>query len=257
MKVVILAGGYGTRLSEETQLKPKPMVEIGGMPMLWHIMKIYSHYGYNDFIICLGYKGSYIKEWFNNYYLRHSDMTIDLANNSVEFHKNHGEKWKVTLVDTGDGTMTGGRIKRIQNYIGNNPFMLAYGDGVADVPIDKMVKFHQSHNAEMTMLTVIPDGRFGTVILGKNDKIISFSEKTDNKNRVNGGFFVLEPSVFDYIEGDKTIFEKYPLETLSKEGNIKAFKHDGFWMPMDKVSDKVKLEEMWNKNKAPWKIWKK
>ncbi|MDQ3017019.1 MAG: glucose-1-phosphate cytidylyltransferase [Bacteroidota bacterium] len=257
MKVVILAGGYGTRLSEETHVKPKTMVEIGDMPILWHIMKIYSHYGYNEFIICLGYKGNYIKEWFNNYYLHHSDMTIDLEKNKIEFHKSNGEKWKVTLVDTGDGTMTGGRLKRIKEYIGNNPFMMTYGDGVCDIRVDKLVEYHKSHKADATMTTVIPEGRFGTVVINRKNGITAFSEKTDNKNRVNGGFFVFEPVIFDYIEGDHTILEREPLETFAREGNINAYTHDGFWMPMDKLSDKIQLETMWKENRAPWKVWDK
>ncbi len=256
MKVVILAGGYGTRLSEETNVKPKPMIEIGGMPILWHIMKIYSHYKYNDFIVCLGYKGSYIREWFNDYYLHHSDVTFDLKNNVIDYHNNRSENWKVTLVDTGDGTMTGGRMKRVQKYIGNNPFMMTYGDGVGNIRIDKLVNFHNSHRAAATITAVNPEGRFGAVKINKNSKVTAFSEKKDNEKKVNGGFFVFEPEVFDYIlEGDKTTFEKYPLETLANEGNVKAYNHDDFWMPMDKLSDKVKLDEMWQKNKAPWKVW--
>ena len=256
MKAVILAGGLGTRLSEETQVKPKPMIEIGGMPILWHIMKIYSHYGYNEFIICLGYKGSYIREWFNNYYLHHSDMTMDLKKNNITFHKNRSEPWKVTLVDTGDGTMTGGRLKRVREHIGNKAFMMTYGDGVCDIRIDKLVEYHKSHTADVTMTTVIPEGRFGTVVTNKKNGITAFSEKTDNKNRVNGGFFVFEPNLFEYIKDDTTILEREPLETFAREGNINAYTHDGFWMPMDKLSDKIKLDELWRQGKAPWKFWK-
>lgn len=257
MKVVILAGGLGTRLHEETVIKPKPMVEIGGKPILWHIMKIYSHYGFNEFIICLGYKGHYIKEWFNNYFLHSNDVTFDLANNSVEFKQNRAEKWKVHLVDTGDSTMTGGRIKRIQEHVGNETFMLTYGDGVADIDIPELIKFHKDHKAVATLTAIVPEGRFGSINIDEDSKHVhSFSEKTDNKNKVSGGFFVLEPAVFDYLlEGDATIFEKAPLETLAKSGKLKAYLHESFWKAMDTLSDKNKLEAMWQTGKAPWKIW--
>lgn len=256
MKVVILAGGFGTRISEETKIKPKPMVEIGDMPILWHIMKIYSHYGYNDFVICLGYKGNYIKEWFSDYFLQHSDVTFDLEHNTIKYHNVRGEKWKVTLVDTGAGTMTGGRIKRISDYIGKEPFLMTYGDGVSDVDITKLVAFHKKNMGLATITSVFPEGRFGTLFVDDNSTITAFSEKTDNKNKVNGGFFVLEPEVFDHIEGDETIFEKGPLEKLAQMGKLKAYQHNGFWKPMDTLHDKSKLEEMWNKGDAPWKVWK-
>jgi glucose-1-phosphate cytidylyltransferase len=255
MKVVILAGGLGTRLNEETNLKPKPMVEIGGKPILWHIMKGYSHHGFNEFVLCLGYKGHYIKDWFNNHVLHNSDFTINAEDNTVTFHKNRGEKWKVTLVDTGDLTMTGGRVKRIQEYVGNETFMLTYGDGVSDVNIKELVDFHKKHKAIGTVTAVIPEGRFGTISIAEDDTVTAFSEKTDNKNRINGGFFVLEPSIFDYIEGDDTIFEKGPLEKLASENQLKAFHHDGFWKPMDTLNDKNKLEEIWQKGSAPWEKW--
>ncbi|MDB5259225.1 MAG: glucose-phosphate cytidylyltransferase [Candidatus Taylorbacteria bacterium] len=257
MKVVILAGGLGTRLSEETHIKPKPMVEIGGKPILWHIMKIYSHYGYNEFIICLGYKGYHIKEWFNNYYLHNSDVTFDLEHNSVQYKKNRAEKWNVTLVDTGDNTLTGGRIKRIQEYVGDEAFMLTYGDGVANIDIPDLIKFHQSSKSVATITAVTPEGRFGLMSVADGSNFVqSFSEKTDNNNRVNGGFFVFEPEIFEYIQdGDATIFEKGPLENLAKDGKLKAYVHDGFWKPMDSLNDRNKLEAMWAEKKAPWKIW--
>lgn len=257
MKVVILAGGLGTRLNEETSVKPKPMVEIGGKPILWHVMKIYSHYGFNEFVICLGYKGYYIKEWFSNYYLHNSDVTLDLENNSMDFHKNRCENWKVTLVDTGDDTMTGGRIKRIQDYIGDETFMLTYGDGLSNVDIKKLVDFHKKNKKIATVTAVVPEGKFGVLSIGDDASVDSFSEKTDNKSRVNGGFFVLEPEVFKYLKNDETIFEKAPLEKLAEENQLKAFFHDGFWKPMDTLNDKNKLEEMWNKGNAPWRLWGK
>lgn len=254
MKVVLLAGGLGTRLNEETHIKPKPMVEIGGKPILWHIMKIYSHYGYNDFIICLGYKSHYVKEWFSDYFLHNSDFTLDLNNNAITYHKTADEKWKITFVDTGNLTMTGGRVKRIKDYVGDKTFMMTYGDGVADIDIKKLVDFHKKHKKLATITSVFPEGRFGTIFIDDNSSVTSFSEKTDNKNRVNGGFFVLEPEVFNYLDGDDTIFEKSPLENLAKENQLKAFHHDGFWKPMDTLNDKNKLEDMWQKN-APWKVW--
>jgi glucose-1-phosphate cytidylyltransferase len=255
MKVVILAGGLGTRLNEETQVKPKPMVEIGGKPILWHIMKIYSAHGYNDFILCLGYKSNYIKEWFNDHFLHNSDFTIDLENNTIKYHRNGGEKWKVTLVDTGHLTMTGGRIKRIKDYTNGEPFMMTYGDGVADIDIKKLVDFHKKNKRIATITSVFPEGRFGSIFSDENALVTSFSEKTDNKNRVNGGFFVFQPEIFNYLEGDHTVFEKTPLEKLAKDGQLQAFHHDGFWKPMDTLNDKNKLEDMWT-NGAPWKIWK-
>ncbi len=255
MKVVILAGGLGTRISEETTVKPKPMVEIGGKPILWHIMKIYSHYGFNEFIICLGYKGYYIKEWFSNYCVHNNDMTFDLKTNTVKFHRNHNEEWKVTLVDTGAETMTGGRLKRISKYIGNETFLATYGDGVGDIDIKALVKYHKKSKKLATLTAVIPEGRFGVLEINDENEVLSFSEKTDNQSRINGGFFVLEPEVFKYIDGDPTIFEKKPLETLAKDHQLSAFEHDGFWKPMDSLSDKNKLETMWQSGEAPWKIW--
>ena len=258
MKVVILAGGLGTRLSEETDLKPKPMVEIGGYPILWHIIKIYSHYGFNDFIICLGYKGYMIKEYFANYFLHNSDVSIDLAKNKIEVINRHNESWKITLIDTGFNTMTGGRIKRIQSYIGNETFMLTYGDGVADVNIDKLVRFHKKHGKHATVTAVQPSGKFGALMIGKDDVVESFMEKpAGDGSWVNGGFFVLEPQIFDYIKGDETYWEREPLENLAKENQLVAYKHSGFWKPMDTLRDKRELEEIWNKGAAPWKIWGK
>jgi glucose-1-phosphate cytidylyltransferase len=258
MKVVILAGGLGTRISEESQVKPKPMVEIGGKPILWHIMKIYSYYGFNEFVICLGYKGYYIKEWFNNHFLHNSDLTLDLGKNSIKLHKSRAEKWKVTLIDTGENTMTGGRLKRVQPYVGKNTFMMTYGDGVSDINIKELVKFHKKHKGIATVTTVTPEGRFGVVNVDEKNHVTSFSEKTDNKNKISGGFFVLEPEIFDYItEGDSTVFEKGPMETLSNQLKLKSFSHDGFWKPMDTLSDKIKLESMWQTGDAPWKVWDK
>lgn len=255
MKVVILAGGLGTRISEETHIRPKPMVEIGGMPILWHIMKIYSKQGFNEFIICIGYKGNYIKEWFNNYYLNHSDVTFDFGKNSINYEKSRGENWKVTLVDTGDLTMTGGRLKRVQEYIGNETFMMTYGDGVGNIDINALVNQHKESSAIVTVTTVIPEGRFGVVKIDDNKIVTSFSEKTDT-NQVSGGFFVLEPKIFDYLtDGDATVFEKEPMEKVTKEGGLRAFPHLDFWKPMDTLSDKIKLEAMWQSGKAPWKIW--
>ncbi|MFA4880069.1 MAG: glucose-1-phosphate cytidylyltransferase [Candidatus Doudnabacteria bacterium] len=256
MKVVILAGGLGTRLSEETVIKPKPMIEIGGKPILWHIMKIYSSYGFNDFIICLGYKGDCIKEWFNDYYLHHSDITFDLKNNQVKFHNNQTEGWKVTLIDTGDNTMTGGRFKRIKKYIGKQTFMATYGDGVANIDIKKLLTFHKKHGKIATLTAVIPEGRFGVLNINHRARITCFSEKTDNQSYINGGFFVLEPAVFNYIQGDETIFEKEPLENLAKSGNLYAYYHNGFWKAMDTLNDKNKLETLWQTGNAMWKIWK-
>jgi glucose-1-phosphate cytidylyltransferase len=256
MKTVILAGGLGTRLSEETVLKPKPMVEIGGMPILWHIMKIYSAYGYNDFIVCLGYKGYVIKEYFTNYFLHQSDVTIDLKNNTTTVHNNHAEPWTISLVDTGIDTMTGGRIKRIQSYIGNEPFMLTYGDGVSNVDINKLVEFHIINNKYCTVTAVQPSGRFGALNFEDNGLISSFEEKPRGDGAwINGGFFVCEPQVFDYVDGDSTIWERKPMESLTKDRQMTAFKHTGFWRPMDTLRDKIELEEAWVQNKAKWKIW--
>lgn len=255
MKVVILAGGFGTRLSEETRSIPKPMVEIGGKPMLWHIMKIYSHYGFNDFIICLGYKGYVIKDYFSNYFKHNSDLTINLRTNEMEIHGNRSEPWKVTLVDTGLHTQTGGRIKRVANYIGNETFMATYGDGVGNIDVKELVNFHKKHGKIATLTGVHPEGRFGALSLD-DDKVVSFGEKKDNVDAwINGGFFVLNPDVMDYIKGDEMPFEKYPLEQLSKENQLIVYKHKGFWKPMDKLSDKMKLEKMWSSGNAPWKVW--
>lgn len=257
MKAVILAGGFGTRLSEETAVRPKPMVEIGEKPILWHIMKIYSNYGIKDFIICCGYKGSMIKEYFSNYFLKESDVTFDLKNNSMEVHHNSVEPWKVTLVDTGDKTMTGGRLKRVKEHISDETFCMTYGDGVSNVDIAKLIKFHKSQNTYATLMAVQPPGRFGTFKMGNEQKkISSFKEKPDGDGAwVNGGFFVLEPQVLDYIEGDNTVWEKEPLENLANDDLLAAYKHHGFWQPMDTLRDKMVIEELWNSGKAPWKIW--
>jgi len=257
MKVVILAGGFGTRLSEETHLKPKPMIEIGGKPILWHIMKIYSAYGFNEFIICLGYKGYMIKEFFANYFLYMADVTIDLGNNSIEVHNAKAEAWKVTLVDTGLYTQTGGRIKRIKPYVGNETFMLTYGDGVANINIKELLEFHKSHGRYATITAVQPPGRFGGLVLNGGDEVLSFREKPKGDGAwINGGFFVLEPEIFDYIKGDEVPWEREPLETLAKEGQLMAYKHRGFWQCMDTLRDKNYLENLWNSGKAPWKVWK-
>ncbi len=255
MKVVILAGGFGTRLSEETDIKPKPMVEIGGKPILWHIMKIYSYYGFNDFIICLGYKGYMIKEYFANYFLHMSDVTIDLQKNKLEIHNVRAEPWRITLVDTGLNTMTGGRIKRIQQYVGNETFMLTYGDGVGNIDIKKLVDFHKSHGKLATVTAVQPLGRFGALTI-EGDRVFSFKEKPKGDGSwINGGFFVLEPGIFKYIQGDETIWEKEPLENLSKEGQLMAYKHTGFWKAMDTLRDKRELETLWQSGNPPWKVW--
>jgi len=256
MKVVILAGGLGTRLSEETVLKPKPMVEIGGMPILWHIMKIYSSHGFNDFVICLGYKGYVVKEYFANYFLHRSDVTIDLKKNAIEIHESEAEPWKITLVNTGDNSMTGGRIKRIQPHIGKEPFLLTYGDGVSDVNISKLVEFHKLHGKHCTVTAVQPSGRFGALDIVENEKVQSFLEKPKGDGSwINGGFFVCQPEVFNYIKGDSMIFEKEPMESIAAEGHMKAFNHSGFWRPMDTLRDKHELEEAWENNEAKWKIW--
>jgi glucose-1-phosphate cytidylyltransferase len=256
MKVVLLAGGLGTRLSEETSLRPKPMVEIGGMPILWHIMKIYSSHGYNDFVICLGYKGYLIKEYFANYFLHKSDVTIDLKNNSVKVDDSKAEPWTITLVDTGNESMTGGRIKRIQKYIGNEPFLLTYGDGVSNVDITELVKYHKTNGKLCTVTAVQPSGRFGALNLADNDQVDSFMEKPKGDGSwINGGFFVCEPAVFDYINGDSTVFEKEPMENIAAQGEMIAFKHNGFWKPMDTLRDKQELESDWQSNEAKWKVW--
>ncbi len=255
MKVVILAGGFGTRISEETVLKPKPLIEIGGMPLLWHIMKTYSSHGINDFIICCGYKGYLIKEYFANYALHMSDVTIDIQKNETVVHKNLGEPWKVTLVDTGMETMTGGRLKRVKQYLSNETFCFTYGDGLSDVNIAKLIDFHKNNKTIATITAIQPPGRFGTLDISGN-KIIRFKEKpAGDGNWVNGGFFVLDPKIFDYIEGDSTVWERTPLEKLAKENQLSAYKHSGFWQPLDTLRDKNSLEELWNSKKAPWNIW--
>jgi glucose-1-phosphate cytidylyltransferase len=257
MKVVLLAGGFGTRLSEETDIRPKPMVEIGGKPILWHIMKTYSEYGFNEFVILLGYKGYFIKEYFSNYFLHQSDVTIDLVSNKLEVHNNSSEPWKVTLLDTGLHSMTGGRIKRAQEFIGDEPFMLTYGDGVANIDIKKLVEFHKTHGKSMTMTSAQPDGRFGALDIDKDNQVKKFKEKPKGDGSwINAGYFVCEPKVFDYItEGDSTVFEQAPLQNLAKDGEIYTYKHDDFWMPMDTLRDKHKLEELWADDQAPWKVW--
>jgi len=256
MKVVILAGGLGTRLSEETIVKPKPMVEIGGKPIIWHIMKIYSHYGFNDFIICLGYKGYMIKEYFAHYFLHMSDVTMDLKKNTVEVHQNLSEPWKVTLVDTGLETMTGGRIKRIKPYIEDETMMLTYGDGVSDINIKSLLNYHKKKKKLATVTAVQPPGRFGALRINKNNIVEHFLEKPEGDGGfINGGFFVLEPNVIDYIEGDKTAWEREPMERLAAEGQLTAYKHSGFWYAVDTLRDKNYLEELWAKGNAPWKCW--
>ena len=256
MKVVILAGGFGTRLSEETDIKPKPMVEIGSKPVLWHIMKTYSSFGFNEFIILLGYKGHVIKEFFSNYYLYQSDFTIDLSNNSIEVHQIQSEPWKVTLLETGLNTFTGGRIKRAKDYIGDDDFLLTYGDGLSDINIKDLINFHYDHGKLATMSAVYPPARFGSIEIDTNNSILSFKEKPrGDGGRINGGFFVLSPKAIDYIIDDTTTWEKEPLENLASDSELKAFKHDGFWQPMDTVKEKIMLNDLWNNGNAPWKIW--
>jgi glucose-1-phosphate cytidylyltransferase len=257
MKAVILAGGYGTRLSEETGVRPKPMVEIGVQPILWHIMKIYSSYGINDFIVCCGYKGNVIKQYFANYCLNMSDVTFDMSQNEMEIHKNHTEPWRVTLVDTGDGTMTGGRLKRVREYIGPEPFCMTYGDGVSDIDISALVAFHREQETLATLTAVQPPGRFGTFSLADAEaKISSFREKPRGDGAwINGGFFVLEPGVMDHIAGDETVWEREPLQNLAKEGQLSAYRHYGFWQSMDTLRDKNVLEQMWASGSPPWRVW--
>lgn len=255
MKAVILAGGLGTRLSEETIHKPKPMVEVGGCPILWHVMKIYSHYGVNDFIICAGYRGYLIKEYFANYFVHTSDVTFDLQSNKIEVHKKGSENWKVTVIDTGTNSMTGGRLRRVSEYLDNEPFFFTYGDGVGNVDIKASLDLHNSSNRKATMTAVQPPGRFGALHI-EGDKVTQFQEKPEGDGSwINGGFFVLEPSVMDYIESDSTIWEKSPLEMLASEGELSVYKHNDFWCPMDTMRDKIMLNELWKKNKAPWKVW--
>ncbi len=255
MKVVILAGGLGTRLAEETDIRPKPMIEIGGKPILWHIMKTYSYYGFNEFIILLGYKGYYIKEYFANYYLHQSDITFDMQTGQMQVHNNSSEPWKVTLLDTGIHSMTGGRIKRAHEFINNETFMLTYGDGVANVNIKELYEFHKKSNTKATMTAIQPAGRFGALDIN-SDLINKFVEKpAGDGNWVNGGFMVCEPEVLDLIESDNTIFEQYPLKELAETNQLSAFKHTGFWQCMDTLRDKILLNDLWNKNKAPWKTW--
>jgi glucose-1-phosphate cytidylyltransferase len=257
MKAVILAGGYGTRISEETTVKPKPMVEIGDKPILWHIMKIYAAHGINDFIICLGYKGYIIKEYFANYWLYRSNVTFDMRNNKTEIHQNGSEPWKVTLVDTGENTMTGGRLKRVRDYIGDETFCLTYGDGVTDVNIKNLIDFHRDQKALATLTAVQSPGRFGAFKLEQDQhKISVFKEKPKGDGAwINGGFFIVEPSVIDYIKNDSTVWEREPLEKLAHDGELAAYRHHGFWHPMDTLRDKSVLEELWQSGKAPWKIW--
>ncbi|MDQ0062049.1 glucose-1-phosphate cytidylyltransferase [Paenibacillus harenae] len=255
MKAVILAGGLGTRLSEETDVKPKPMVEIGGNPILWHIMKMYSVHGINDFVICLGYKGYVIKEFFSNYFLHQSDVTFDLVGNKVEVHNTNSEPWRVTLVDTGSNTMTGGRLKRVKKYLDNDTFCFTYGDGVSDVNIRHLVDYHKQQGAKATLTAVEPPGRFGALQI-EHEKVKQFHEKPRGEGSwINGGFFVLEPDVFQYITDDSTIWELDPLERLAREGQLVSYKHNGFWQPMDTLRDRLKLEELWATGEAPWKVW--
>lgn len=256
MKVVILAGGLGTRLSEETSLRPKPMVDIGEFPILWHIMKYYSSYGYNEFVICLGYKGYVIKEYFANYFTHQSNVTIDLINNSIETHSTFVEPWKITLVDTGKSSMTGGRIKRIKEFIGNEQFLLTYGDGLSNIDINELVKQHNKSNKILTVTAVQPIGRFGALNLNNESEVVSFLEKPRGDGSwINGGFFVCEPKIFDYILDDNTIWEKEPMENIAKDGNLNAYKHYGEWKPMDTLRDKFELETEWSTGNAFWKIW--
>lgn len=255
MKAVILAGGLGTRISEETIVRPKPMIEIGGKPVLWHILKTYSHFGINDFIICLGYKGYMVKEYFANYFLHTSDVTFDLVKNHMEVHQQHAEPWRVTLVDTGDQTQTGGRLKRVQNYLDDQTFCFTYGDGLANIDIREQLAFHAKHASLATMCAVQPPGRFGAIDI-KDNRITRFQEKPQGDGSwINGGFFILEPEVMRYIQDDSTIWERQPLEALALDGKISAYTHDGFWQPMDTLRDKIKLEELWQSGNAPWKVW--
>jgi glucose-1-phosphate cytidylyltransferase len=257
VKAVILAGGLGSRISEETALRPKPMIDIGGRPILWHIMKLYSAHGINDFVICLGYKGYMIKEYFNNYFLHVSDVTFDVAKNKMEVHQHSGEPWRVTLIDTGDDTMTGGRLKRVKAYLSDvDDFCFTYGDGVADVNVGQLVNYHKSHGCLATITAAQPPARFGALNLD-GDAVTSFQEKPQSDGGwINAGFFVLSPKTLDYVEDDATPWEREPLERLAREGNLRAFLHHGFWQPMDTLRDKTQLEELWRAGLAPWKVWK-
>ena len=257
MKVVILAGGYGTRISEESGVRPKPMVEIGGMPILWHIMKIYSAYGLTDFVVCCGYKSYIIKEYFTNYYLRSADITVDLASNAMQVHRNGVEPWTVTLVETGENTMTGGRLKRVKDYLGHDTFCLTYGDGVSDVNIRELIDFHRRQKTLATLTAAQPPGRFGAFTLAQEEnKITQFAEKPEGDGAwVNSGFFVLEPKVMDYISGDASVWEREPMEQLAHEGQLSAYRHNGFWQPMDSLRDKHVLEDLWKRENPPWKVW--
>ncbi|SVB24513.1 uncharacterized protein METZ01_LOCUS177367 [marine metagenome] len=259
MKVLILAGGFGTRLSEETDIRPKPMVEIGGKPILWHIMKTYSHYGINEFVILLGYKGYYIKEYFANYFLHQSDVTIDMSSGDIEVHNNSSEPWKVTLLDTGLNAMTGARVKKAKDHIGNEPFLLTYGDGVSNVDIQATLDFHKKHGKLMTMTSAQPDGRFGALDINENDKVVAFKEKPRGDDSwINAGYFICQPEVLDYIpQGDDAVLEQEPLKNLAKDGQIYTYKHNDFWMPMDSLRDKIKLDEMCESQDAPWMVWDK
>lgn len=255
MKVLLLAGGFGTRLSEETDIRPKPMADIGGKPIIWHIMKGYSHYGFNEFVVLLGYKGYYIKEYFGNYFLHQSDVTIDLSTNGIEVHNNTSEPWKVTLLETGLDTMTGGRIKRAKDFIGNEPFLLTYGDGVSDVDLKELIRFHKKHGKLITMTAVQPEGRFGALETD-GSRVESFLEKPKGDGSwINGGFFVCQPEVLDYIKDDKTVFEQEPLQQLAKDGQLFNYRHEGFWKCMDTLRDKKVLNEMWEEGHAKWKTW--
>ena len=256
MKAVILAGGLGTRISEETHLKPKPMIEIGGRPLLWHIMKVYSHHGINDFIICCGYKGYIIKEYFANYFLHMSNVTFDMQNNSMTVHEQHAEPWRVTLVNTGDDTMTGGRLKRVQKYLhGEKFFALTYGDGLSNIDITAEIEFHKKHGRMATLCAVTPPGRYGAITLN-GDEVSGFTEKPQGDGaKINGGFFILSPDVIDYVSGDDTSWEAEPLERLARENQLMAFDHNGFWQPMDTLREKNYLEDLWRAKKAPWRVW--
>jgi glucose-1-phosphate cytidylyltransferase len=256
MKVVILAGGLGSRLAEETSVRPKPLVEVGDKPIIWHIMSIYAHHGLNDFIICAGYKGYMLKEYFANLALHHSDITVDLGRNSIEYHGNSAPNWRVTVIDTGINTLTGGRIKRIRKYLPDDePFCLTYGDGVADIDITAEIKFHRSHGLDGTVCAVLPPGRFGALEMS-GDLVSNFAEKVrGDGQRINGGFLVLQPSIIDHIEGDETVLETGPLEKLVRLGQLAAFRHDGFWRPMDTLRERTELDDLWRSGKAPWKVW--